>query len=285
MSRKINWVSAIDKNRSKELSLLQNQMQDFYRNSDSYYHDIDFTYNVWADPEKLLQQDLLQTAHSSRCILEIGCGKANILKKNSDLESRYTGVDFSEKLMLENAKLYSRANFAVIKDPVRFDLPAEKFDLVFSHFVIEHTVYPNFFLDECLRLLKKDGTLAIICPDFLGFNSIPSQRVGFSQGSGRQKLAKGKILDAIVTGFDSKWRLPAYCRKIRKMAKASPMFMINLNPTCFTDPFQPDVDAVYVAYEYEIKNYCTTIHWQPQPDSIKNYCKSNRLIYLKGIRT
>ncbi|MEC8195534.1 MAG: molybdopterin-binding protein, partial [Pseudomonadota bacterium] len=45
----------------------------------------------------------------------------------------------------------------------------------------------------------------------------------------------------------------------RKLAKAhqTPVFLLNGNPACFSRPFYPDADAVYVTYEKEIEAFGT----------------------------
>lgn len=285
MSRAINWVSALDRNSQSLLEDLQNKMVDFYSNSQTYYEDIDFNYNIWEDLSMLPQQDITRALPGAQSVLEIGCGKANILAKNRELENRYCGIDFSPELIKENEKKYAGAGFKTIDDPKRFPYPDETFDVVFSHFVIEHTIYPHFFIDECIRLLKPGGTLMILCPDFLSNNGITSQRVGLSQGAGGSKLKKGKIVDAFLTWIDNKIRLPYSCSKKRKLADLSPQFYINLTPTCFTDTFLPDVDAVYITYKNEMKKYAgNSVNWIDLPNSLNEYCKKYKLIYLKGIR-
>jgi len=285
MSRTINWVSALDVNNKSLLEDLQHKMVNFYSNSGTYYEDIDFNYNIWDDLLMLPQQDIIDKLAEAQTVLEIGCGKANILAKSRELENKYSGIDFSPELIKANEKKYAGAEFKAIDDPKRFPYPGETFDVVFSHFVIEHTIYPHVFIDECIRLLRPGGTLLILCPDFLSKNRITSQRVGLSQGAGKSKLKEGKILDAFLTGVDNKIRLPYICAKKRKLADLSPQFYINLNPTCFTDVFIPDVDAVYVTYEKEMKKYAADrINWIEVPEAVAEFCKKRNLLYLKGIK-
>ncbi len=285
VSRKFKWVSAKAKSELESLRNLQSRMAEYYSGKNSYYEDISFNENIWADQTQPIHQEITNLLAKSTAILEVGCGKAKVLQAHPELISKYHGVDFAKEMMNENGIEFVGAKFKHFEDPLVFPIDDDSFDIVFSHFVIEHTVFPHLFLDECNRVLKKGGVLIILCPDFLGYNGITSQRVGLSQGSGRDKIKKGKFLDALLTGYDSKFRLPAFCEKIRKSAVKSPVFMINLEPTCFIDNFQPDVDAVYVTYSEEMKKHLgETYEWQPLSGQIDEHRKQRRLIYLKGVK-
>lgn len=285
ITRKFNWVSALDESKKQLLEDLQQQMAKYYSGENNYYADISFNENIWADANQKIQNDIVKELQHSTAILEVGCGKAAILAAHPDLEQQYTGVDFSESLMKENNQRFTKASFGVLQNPVAFPYEDNSFDAIFSHFVIEHAVFPHLFLQECVRVLKPGGKFLLVCPDFMGYDGITSQRVGFSQGSGRDKIKQGKIIDAIVTGFDSKYRLPNYCQQLKKSAKEAPLFMINLSPTCFTDPFQPDVDAVYVTNETEMMAYIgEQIKWQVLSEEVKSYRNSRHLIYIKGTK-
>jgi hypothetical protein len=76
-----------------------------------------------------------------------------------------------------------------------------------------------------------------------------SQRAGFSFGTGREKLARGHLVDALVTGWDRKVAIPRRCAQLRADGGG---FHVNLAPVCFEDPFLPDHDAIYVTYAQEM---------------------------------
>jgi SAM-dependent methyltransferase len=121
--------------------------------------------------------------------------------------------------------------------------------------VIEHTVFPQLFLNECIRTLKPGGLFMLRCPNFLGAGSLPSQRAGFSAGTGSDKLAAGRWFDAIVTGWDRKVRIPLRCFLLRREARQGRGFFINLQPACFEDQFIADYDAVYLTDEAEMVRF------------------------------
>ena len=285
ISRKLSWISAVEQDNYELLTKLSSKLQDFYLKDNDYYNEINFTEDVWIDPEKLEQQDILNEIKTKERILEVGCGRANILKTSAIAQEKYTGLEFSEEIIKRNMINYPKAKFINLQNPSQFPFESGLFDIVFSHFVIEHTVFPHKFLDECIRVLKKNGMLLILCPDFLGKSTIASQRTGYSNGTGREKLKKGKLFDAMVTGFDNKVKIPLYTAFLRLKAKKKPRFYINICPRLFFDDFQPDVDAVYLTYKTEIINYTKDrVAWLENEEKINHYSMVNGHIYLKGLK-
>jgi SAM-dependent methyltransferase len=281
--RKINWKSCLDANCITQLLALQEAMQKYYATSHAYYANIDFTDDTWADETQLEAQDILKEASRHEAVLEVGCGKANILKSRRIDPQHYTGIDFSPEVIEKNRATFPDATFHCIEDISRFPVKTGHFDFAFSHYVLEHCVFPNLFLEECVRVLRPGGYLSILCPDFLGAGRMGSQRAGFSAGTGREKLSRGQYWDALVTGYDNRIKIPLLAFRLRAKARGSSRFYINLTPTCFTDRFLPDVDAVYLTFADEIRNYLSgSILWEPLEDSLVRYSAAHSHIYLKG---
>lgn len=254
-------------------------MAQYYAGGNSeYYNDIDFTAPAWNTDAAYLR--LRKLALSKNQILEVGCGSANILRHEPNLQNRYSGCDFSPSLLARNRETYPNANFSQIISPKKIPFPDSSFDLVFSVYVIEHVVYPHLFLEECLRVLRPGGTLALKCPNFLAKGKMSSQGAGFSDGNGGEKLRRGKIIDAFTTGFDRKFKIPALAKKYRRHIGSGYQFYINLNPVCFYYPFKPDYDAIYLTYRPEIESYLKTrVDFSPN-----NPALSGRDIYMEGHR-
>jgi SAM-dependent methyltransferase len=282
-TRKLNWKSCLDSSGHKELMMLQEVMKTFYSSFHQYYSEIDYAACSWTDNTQLEAQDILREASLHEAVLDVGCGRANILKTGKIDQRNYTGIDFSAEIIAQNRITYPDASFYCIEDPSRFPVADDSYDYIFSHYVLEHCVFPNLFLNECVRALRPDGLLTVICPDFLGAGRISSQRVGFSEGTGRQKLSQGRYWDALVTGFDNKIKIPLYASLLRIRARNKAAFFINMAPTCLTDRFITDIDAVYLTFEDEIRNYLAeSIQWDALDDSLKKYCAKHAHIYLKG---
>lgn len=283
INRRINWLSSLEEKNSHAIDLLENKLSAFYRNSSSYYSDIDFTSDNWINDNEVAYKDIIEMCAGADKVLEVGCGSANILKHKKIKQSQYFGCDFSVKLITKNKLSYPEANFVVLDKPNILPYPDNSFDVVYSVFVIEHSCYPSKFLDECHRVLRKNGVLIILCPDFLGFGRMSSQRAGFSQGTTTEKLNKKKIIDAIFTYYDNKVKIPLFCKSL--LLTSNSQFYINIFPTVFEDTFSPDVDAVYVTNKKEIILYlnakCRII---PNSPHIMEYEKKRKLIYLKFVK-
>ena len=224
-------------------------------------------------------------AKTKNTICEIGCGNANILKHYPDLAVKYTGLDFSPKIIEANRTKYPGASFMPFEKANVFPVVDQQFDLVFSVFVLEHVVRPAVFLSECERILKPGGTLIIFCPDFLGRGRMTSQRAGFSAGTSLEKIKKGKFFDGIITLFDNRIRIPFISWKYRRQALKAPSFFVNTRPLVFEDDFQPDVDAVYLTYKKEICNYLKAEFTLENNDpKIERYLFKRKLIYLQLVK-
>jgi SAM-dependent methyltransferase len=250
VNRSLNWVSAVDPRNADVLVRFQEDMRQFYANHSSYYSEIDYASAGWIDDA--INLEMVRQLGGAQQILEVGCGSANILRSYPAFAPRYSGCDLSPTLMAACSERYPRARFCVLDDPRKLPFFDQSFDAVFSIFVIEHVVFPHLLLDECIRVLKPGGLFMLRCPDFLGRGSLPSQRAGYSAGTGRDKLAAGRWLDAVITGWDRKVRIPLRCLFLRRQTRRGRGFFINLQPVCFEDQFIADYDAVYLAHKAEL---------------------------------
>jgi SAM-dependent methyltransferase len=281
INRRLNWLPSNDVENFSRIKELEDKLAAFYQNNPDYYNEIDFTNDNWVDKDEIGYQQIVTYAHESPSICEFGCGSANLLKHYPELCNRYSGCDFSKKLIQQNRKKYPAATFNIINAPNELPFEDEKYDLVFSVFVLEHCTFPSKVLDECFRILKPDGRLVILCPNFLAKGRMSSQRAGWSEGTTTEKLRKGRFLDAVITLFDNRIRIPLLCILKKLLAKKQPRFLINVNPTVFVDRFNPDVDAVYVTYKNEIVQYLQNkFKIESNNGTVELYEKSKNLIFL-----
>lgn len=280
-SRRMAWVSALDPAQEPVLNALQSRMTEYYSKSGVYFAEIDFTKDNWRSELSYLR--IAEAAMGATRILEVGCGRANILEHYPELEHCYTGVDFSPELAASNARRFPKARFLSGAEGGISELEPGEFDLVFSVFVLEHCVFPQRALGEWLRVLEPRGRFILMCPEFLGSGWITSQRLGFSSGTGREKWARGDWHDALVTALDSRIRMRWKCWWQRSLARASPRFLVNLAPVCFEDPFGPDVDAVYVAYGREIFTWLSgALCFREDDARFRDYLVRQRLVFVDG---
>lgn len=284
-SRKLSWVSSVLPENRPCLDELQLLMRAYYQNA-QYYSDIVPATRLWQRlGEEPLHADLIKRI-SGKMVLEIGCGRAEVLSTGLIDENKYSGCDFSNELMVSNSNRFTKAVFRSLSDCGRLPYEDESFEAVFSLFVLEHAVFPKVFLEESLRVLAPGGLFVLLCPDFLGRNRISSQRVGHSLGSGREKLRSGKIIDAVLTCYDQRFRIPKKCRSLRKNAAIVGGFYVNIAPVCFTETeFRPDVDAVYLTYEKEIRTYLSSFcRFVEVGSALAETAHRRRLIYLVGYK-
>jgi len=107
--------------------------------------------------------------------LDFGCGVGRLtraLAKNVDV---CYGIDISEK-MIDLAKNYNRdiqnCKFFVNHDAKLSMFPDNKFDLIFSHIVLQHISDPKLiksYIQEFIRILKKNGLIVFQLPSNLPF--------------------------------------------------------------------------------------------------------------------
>ena len=96
-------------------------------------------------------------------ILDIGCGGGLLSEPLSRLGAKITGIDPS-KDNIEVAKLHSKEmdlNINYIRSsPENLNFKGE-FDVILNMDVIEHVSNVNLFIENCSRLLKKNGIMFI----------------------------------------------------------------------------------------------------------------------------
>lgn len=282
----IEWISSTDPKNQFKLDQLAKKMGDYYTNNTAYYGDIEDSETLWVDKNYLPHQKILEKAKKAENILEIGCGESPILKFYPELSSKYTGIDFSPKIIANNRKRFPKATYSEIDDPYAYPFQDKQFDLIFSVFVLEHTVFPQKFLNECMRLVKPGGEIVILAPSYLDYGVLTSQQVSEDLSSGRELLKKGDLIGTIRAALYNKFLIPNKCKKL---SNNLPGFYINLNPLCFRVPkFQSDVDAVYVVSEREIEMYFNSKGLQKikNPDSLDQFVRSRKLcfqIYKKEV--
>ena len=115
-------------------------------------------------PKKLARHLLKDNRNQSEIsLLDVGCGRGDMLKAFQGLGCNCTGVDLSP---------LAKINCAPI-EVVQADLESDKlpfddstFDVIFSKSVIEHLKNPQHILEESFRCLSKNGTLIFMTPSW-----------------------------------------------------------------------------------------------------------------------
>ncbi|WP_455221787.1 class I SAM-dependent methyltransferase [Kaarinaea lacus] len=124
-------------------------------------------WTIWNNnrlASKILQSAGQQTRHTGKSlrVLDIGCGRANLLKAFKRAGCQCFGVersDFPDISEFENITIYKQ-NF--------LDIEFEKnsFDIVVIWHVLEHLTDPTTAVKKVSKILKPDGNLIIAVPNF-----------------------------------------------------------------------------------------------------------------------
>lgn len=119
---------------------------------DKWYHEI-------HDLNYLLHENFIEffkQKENIKTVLEVGCGTGvyPIKYKNLFAEKKYTGIDFS-KNNIEFCKKNSNFEF-LCGDIIELNLD-KKYDLVFSHAVIDHVYDIDKFISKIVKAIKKYG--------------------------------------------------------------------------------------------------------------------------------
>ena len=97
-------------------------------------------------------------------VLELGCGRGEILRKKVKCFGQYTGLDLSSHQLLQIPEDIGKIPTVKIQEcdldqPLNF--PDDSFDLTFSVSTIEYIYNPIDFVREIFRTLKPGGTLIL----------------------------------------------------------------------------------------------------------------------------
>jgi SAM-dependent methyltransferase len=246
----MRFASATDSSCQPALAVLESRLQVFYNSiqSPEYFRITNKANETWNyhGPQVVL----LHLARPGIRVLDMGCGSAAAWAHLRPRGVAYTGVDWSAEQVAKNTVQCDGASF-VCHSVYDTGLPGGTFDVVFSYYVIEHLVWPQRMLREMVRLLSPDGTLVVICPHYRNAGRAPSLPFG-GPHSFRKKLA-GKLWGqaAMHAFYRFWWPLVVATRR--------EPFLINLKPTCLTEPYRTDNDAVYLPDRTECMELLTSM--------------------------
>lgn len=99
-------------------------------------------------------------------LLDVGCGDGKALALMRGLGWQVFGIEPDPAAAQAARQAHGVDVFAGTLEAAR--LPAESFDAVTLHHVIEHVPDPEALLAECRRVLKKDGRLVVMTPNLAG---------------------------------------------------------------------------------------------------------------------
>jgi SAM-dependent methyltransferase len=259
--RQFCWISSVTGN-SEALSDLHQRMSWFYSQQEGRKLYQDMLDGIEKSPslpgEKSDEQWLPQYICSLQptSILEVGCSNGRVyrqLRSHGYLQD-YAGIEVADYVIQQNQRQHPESVWKC-GGSYEIPFPDNSFDICFSTYVLEHLVYPERALVEMMRVLRPGGCLILVFPDFVESGRLASPQLGFSPiANAASKLRSGKFLDALVSLYDSRVRLPSAMRLSRQQVGAFP---INLSPIClsYPDVIGADVDAIYIASKQEVYDW------------------------------
>ena len=125
-----------------------------------------------------------------KAILDVGCGEGSKLNSVAPNHQNATGVDISKYAITLAKKKHPQFKF-IHYSSKKLPFKDEKFDLVYSTFALEHTQNHQLFLREMIRVVKPQGKVVILCPNF----GSPNRRSPNSVESPHKKLINGFLKD------------------------------------------------------------------------------------------
>lgn len=111
---------------------------------------------------------LYDLAAKAENILDLGCADGKILGQIYRKDAKFVGVDIARRSIEKAKKAFKgkRNVRFVVGDIEKLDLGEEKFDLVYSTYVLEHVDKPEVVLEKMIKLLMPQGILVVICPNY-----------------------------------------------------------------------------------------------------------------------
>ena len=150
-------------------------------------------------------------------VLDVGTGSGDIAHALSKISKNVTSVDLYDER--KNKKGYKFLSVQNEKLPFNKD----SFDIVISNHVVEHTPNRKLHLEECMRVLKKDGFLYLATPNKLWMTD-PHYNLLFLPWLNR-KIADKYV--KVFRGSDKVWDVfptsPKYVKSILGEHKIEPL--------------------------------------------------------------
>lgn len=125
---------------------------------------IAYLHPAWRDTQEYRLFYL--PAKKDGLLLDVGCGDGNNIMTMEQKGWRGVGIDFDEQA-IKNAKKKGLNVHPGDLFSQKFD--SESFDAIIMNHVIEHIPHPVELLQECHRILKKNGVMVVTTPNANSF--------------------------------------------------------------------------------------------------------------------
>ncbi|MBD2164360.1 class I SAM-dependent methyltransferase [Calothrix membranacea FACHB-236] len=188
-----------------DLSFLKNSIRPNSANDNSWYADLRDCPQSWVDTfvsdmhEAYSRQlTVLENLTKGRKIADIGCGIGVFLSIAKEHNWEVVGVEESE-----HGAYFADTKFNIKYSPSLDNFPINTFDVIRISHVLEHIPEPQDFLAKINRILKPNGILMVIVPNF---EPLCSMFINKFRGmiSEKPKLTCSVYPDMHVLGFSTK---------------------------------------------------------------------------------
>lgn len=144
------------------------EQSEFY---DEYWRELKpfGNYKIKRLAHILLYLELCKKKLKALNILDLGCGDGRCAAIWNEI-GKTTGLDLSVNAMKNARQRYPFIDFHS-GDATRTEFKDASFNTIITQEVIEHIIDQQQFINECHRLLSKDGMLILTTPNLTYFNS------------------------------------------------------------------------------------------------------------------
>lgn len=183
------------------------------------------------------KMDLTEDKLKNKVVLDAGCGSGYTTNYFSQFTKEINGIDISKEDIEEARNMYNARNlFFKVGSVEQIPFKDSTFDVVYSHWVIEHLKKPQKIIDEAYRVLKPRGIFILWVQNvknIMGFltkiislslkvqvlkillqrNEVSHHKCYYRANSVQRldKLCKGKFKRIYLERFDD----VGYCRNFR----------------------------------------------------------------------
>lgn len=175
------------------LNLSEDNSDRLQKRYDMLYRGMDkelYTCNLGRWPKSRTEALVYFFPEKAGRVLEIGCGNGSVLHSLADRCEHLTGIELSSaRADMAKENLCKHRNIEIIQANIETGLnkPDHHYDIIMWADVIEHVVDIFSAMDEIKRLLKCNGKLVTITPNFLSLKR-------------RLKMLTGKFPNTSVAG-------------------------------------------------------------------------------------
>lgn len=144
---------------------LKNLMDQYYNESDGYLNHLNLKRGEYFAYYLYFLKKYLSNLKSDSKVLEIGCGDgySTFLLSSLYPELNFIATDVSEKFVSYAVNHFTKANLTFqVCDSLNTNFDDNCMDMIISTDVIEHIPNIPQWLDESVRILKRDGFLIIV---------------------------------------------------------------------------------------------------------------------------